>query len=116
VAYFNLVFLAWMIGDGFFPNVDPSIAARHRKSRRLTKKLRFTRFRGAVPWISCSVSLFVCSDSVDFVCFLACYIAHRVRGPFPDDWTGFPAEFAESLKGTEKMISRVFSLAACLSD
>jgi hypothetical protein len=39
--------------------------------------------------------------TIYFVCFLACYIDHRVRGPFPDDWTGFSAQFSESLKGTE---------------
>jgi hypothetical protein len=60
-GFLTLVLLPWLVGDGFYPNVDPLIAARHRKSRRLNRKLRRTRFRGVVPLFSYSVfSLFVC--------------------------------------------------------
>ncbi|KAM0840853.1 hypothetical protein ACQ4PT_059380 [Festuca glaucescens] len=87
-------------GDGFHPNVDPSIQARNRRIRRKTIDLRRHKFRGAIPLYYLSASLLGSLYHVDVCCvlFFAMYIEHVVTGPLPTDWTGFPAEFAESLK------------------
>ncbi|KAM0910046.1 hypothetical protein ACQ4PT_014417 [Festuca glaucescens] len=93
----SVIFPFW---DGFHANVDPSIQARNRRIRRKTIDLRRHKFRGAIPLYYLSASLFGSLYHVDVCCvlFFVMYIEHVVKGPLPTGWTGFPAEFAESLK------------------
>ena len=91
-------------GDGWFPVLTPAMSARNRKRRKLLRTLHamvlqvlVCMFLGA--YLFCLVGMFRVLFLTTNVCVDLGFI-DGLPGELPADWTGFPAEVVDNLKGT----------------
>lgn len=93
------------LGDAWFPVLTPAMSARNQKRRKLLRTLRRHGVTGAgLPGRS--------SFFASFSWFVSSVVSHKsvhvdlgfkdgLPAELPADWTGFPAEVVDNLKGTD---------------